>query len=133
MKSSSSVSVTYSDNSSESGKTSVSTYNDRQSNRCAPNRKQVHPNEIISNKTQPDNRDDKTQPDNRDNKKETQLPDATTVQDRPMKNKCVIGYSNMRGLATQLKSKLTNPESVYIQNFGYENISLNYPTTRICK
>ena len=50
--------------------------------------------------------------DNSDNKKETQLPDATTMQDRTMKNKCVIGDSNMRGLATQLKSKLTNPESV---------------------
>ena len=47
--------------------------------------------------------------DNSDNKKETQLPDATTMQDRTMKNKCVIGDSSMRGLATQLKSKLTNP------------------------
>ena len=52
--------------------------------------------------------------DNSDNKKETQLPDATTMQDKTMKNKCVIGDSNMRGLATQLKSKLTNPESVCV-------------------
>ena len=42
------------------------------------------------------------------------LPDAIAVQDRQMKNKCVIGDPNMRGLATQLKSKLTNPESACV-------------------
>ena len=69
--------------------------------------KQVHSqrNKIIPNKTQTDKRD---------NKKETQFPDATAVQGRHMKNKSVIGDSNMRGLATQLKSKLQNPETVCV-------------------
>ena len=83
--------------------------------------KQVLPqrNRIIPNKTQSDNRD---------NKKETQLPDATTVQDRPMKNKCVIGNSNMRGLATNLKSKLTNPESVSV--YKTSGMKIAHLTTR---
>ena len=67
--------------------------------------------------------------DNSDNKKETQLPDATTMQGRTMINKCVIGDSNMRGLATQLKSGV----GMCIQNFWYENSTHNYPITRICK
>ena len=71
----------------------------------------------------------KTQPDNRDNKKETQLPDATTVQDRPRKNKCVIGDSNMRGLATQLQSKLTNPESVCV--YKTSGMKIAHLTTRL--
>ena len=73
--------------------------------------KQVHlqRSRVIPNKTQPDNRD-----------KKKQLSEATTVQDRPKKNKCVIGDSNMRGLATQLKSGV----GMCIRNFGYENSSL---------
>ena len=84
--------------------------------------KQVHPKRkrIISNKTQPDNGDNKT---------ETQLPDATTVQDRPRKNKCVIGDSNIRGLATQLKSKLTNPESVGV--YRTSGMKIAHLTTRL--
>ena len=67
--------------------------------------------------------------DNSDNKKETQLPDATTMQDRTMKNKCVIGDSNMRGLATQLKSKLTNPESVCV--YKTSGMKIAHLTTRL--
>ena len=62
--------------------------------------------------------------DNRDNKKETQLPDATTMQDRTMK----IGDSNMRGLATQLKSKETNPESVCV--YQTSGMKIAHLTTR---
>ena len=67
--------------------------------------------------------------DNSDNKKETQLPDATTMQDRTMKNKCVIGDSNMRGLATQLKLKLTNPESVCV--YKTSGMKIAHLTTRL--
>ena len=106
-KSSSSAGVSSSDNSSDRGGTSVSNCNERRRTVCASKIKQVHPqrNKIIPNKTQPENRD---------NKKETHLPDASTVQDRPIKNKCVVGDSSMRGLATQLKAKLKNPETVCV-------------------
>ena len=67
--------------------------------------------------------------DNSDNKKETQLPDATTMQDITMKNKCVMGDSNMRGLATQLKSKLTNPESVCV--YKTSGMKIAHLTTRL--
>ena len=67
--------------------------------------------------------------DNSDNKKETKLPDATAMQDRTMKNKCVIGDSNMRGLATQLKSKLTNPESVCV--YKTSGMKIAHVTTRL--
>ena len=75
----------------------------------------------------------KTQPENRDNKKETHLPDATTVQNRPIKNKCVTGDSNMRGLATKIKFKTEKSgNGMSIQDFGYENSTPYYSTTRIC-
>ena len=68
----------------------------------------------------------KTQTDNRDNKKDTQLPDVTTVQDRPMKNTCVIGDSNMRGLATK---KLRNPETVCV--YKTSGMKIAHLTTRL--
>ena len=71
----------------------------------------------------------KKRSDNSDDKKETQLPDATTMQDRTMKNKCVIGDSNMRGLTTQLKSKLTNPGSVCV--YKTSGMKIAHLTTRL--
>ena len=54
---------------------------------------------------------------------------ATTMQDRTMKNKCVIGDSDMRGLATQLKAKLTNPESVCV--YKTSGMKIAHLTTRL--
>ena len=58
---------------------------------------------------QPDN--STTTENNRRDKCTKKRCDNSDNKDRTMKNKCVIGDSNMRGLATQLKSKLTNSES----------------------
>ena len=118
---SSSVSRSHSGSDSSSGsrpKTSSHQKNKRPQRRSMITENQ--PDNSHDSTTTANNRRDKCTKkrcDNSDNKKETQLPDATTMQDRTMKNKCVIGDSNMRGLAAQLKSKLTNPESVCVYKF----------------
>ena len=71
--SNSSSSVSSSDNSSEIGGTSVSTCDERRRNVCASMMKYIPSKiKIIPNKIRTDKRD---------NKKETQLPDATAVQE----------------------------------------------------